>query len=92
MLTMESYLESLPKIKVKLYDDEFDLYTQDEEDFVNPFEIEFPTINYYFQTTHLEDYTDFHTFYENLKSEEVKEKFRDLFKAFGEVLSVKYVN
>ena len=41
MLTMESYLESLPIIKIKTYDDKFDLNTQDEDDFVDPFDIEF---------------------------------------------------
>ena len=92
MLTMESYLESLPIIKIKLYDDKFDLNTQDEEDFVNPFEIEFPTLSYYFQKTHLEDYSDFDTFYKTLKTDEVKQKFTDLFKAVDKVLSIKYVN
>ena len=92
MLTMESYLESLPIIKIKVYDDKFDLNTQDEEDFVNPFEIEFPTLNCYFQTVHLEDYSDFVTFYKTLKIDEVKQKFRDLFKAVDKVLSIKYVN
>ena len=92
MLTMESYLESLPITKIKAYDDKFDLNTQDEDDFVNPFEIEFPTLNYYFQTVHLEDYSDFVTFYNTLKTDEVKQKFRDLFKAVGKVLDIKYVN
>ena len=92
MLTMESYLESLPFIKEKTYDDKFDLNTKDEDHFVDPFEIEFPTIDYYFQKTHLEDYSDFDTFYKTLKSEEVKEKFRDLFKAVDKVLDIKYVN
>ena len=92
MLTMESYLESLPFIKIKTYDDRFDLNTQDEDDFVDPFEIEFPTLNYYFQTTHLEDYSDFVTFYNTLKTDEVKQKFRDLFKAIGKLLDIKYVN
>ena len=41
------------------------------KNFVNPFEIEFPTLKYYFQTVHLEDYSDFDTFYKTLKSEEV---------------------
>ena len=92
MLTMESYLESLPITKIKVYDDKFDLNTQDEDDFVNPFEIEFPILNYYFQTVHLEDYSDFVTFYNTLKTDEVKQKFTDLFKAVGKVLDIKYVN
>ena len=92
MLTMETYLESLAIIKIKTYDDKFDLNTQDEDDFVDPFEIEVPTINYYFQTTHLEDYSDFVTFYNTLKTDEVKQKFRDLFKAVGKVLDIKHVN
>ena len=91
MLTMESYLESLPIIKIERYDDKFDLNTQDEEDFVSPFEIEFPTIDYYFQSTHLEDYSDFDTFYKTLKTDEVKQKFTDLLKAVGKILDIKYV-
>ena len=59
---------------------------------MDPFEIEFPTLNYYFQTTHLEDYSDFVTFYNTLKTDEVKQKFRDLFKAVDKVLDIKYVN
>ena len=92
MLTMESYLESLPITKIKVYDDKFDLNTQDEDDFVNPFETEFLTLSYYFQTVHLEDYSDFVTFHNTLKTDEVKQKFRDLFKAVGKVLDIKYVN
>ena len=90
MLTMESYLESLPIIKIKFYDEKFDLNNYDEGIFVNPFEDEFPTLNYYFQTIHLEDYSDFVTFYNTLKTNEVKQKFRDLFKAVGKVLDIKY--
>ena len=92
MLTMESYLESLPIIKIKVYDEKFDLNNYDEDIFVNPFEDEFPTLNYYFQTTHLEDYSDFVTFYNTLKRDEVKQKFRDLSKAVEKVLDIKYVN
>ena len=92
MISMESYLETLPISKIKAYDDKFDLNTQDEDDFVNPFEIEFPTLNYYFQTVRLEDYSDFVTFYNTLKTDEVKQKFRDLYKAVGKVLDIKYVN
>ena len=92
MLKMESYLESLPFIKIKTYDGRFDLNTQDEDDFVDPFEIEFPTLNYHFQTTYLENYSDFVTFYNTLKTDEVKQKFRDLFKAIGKLLDIKYVN
>ena len=92
MLTMESYLESLPIIKIKVYDDKFDLNNHDEDTFVNPFEDEFPTLNYYFQTVHFEDDSDFVTFYKTLETDEVKQKFRDLFKAVGKVLDIKYVN
>ena len=92
MLTMESYLESLPIIKIKVYDEKFDLNNYDEDIFVNPFEDEFPTLNYYFQTTHLDDYSDFVTFYDTLKTDELKQKFRDLFEAVEKVLDIKYVN
>ena len=92
MLAMENYLESLPIIEIKVCDDKFDFNTQDIDDFEDPFGIEFSTINYYFQTTHLEDYSDFDTFYKTLKSDELKEKFRDLFKAVGDVLYIEFVN
>ena len=92
ILTMESYLESLPIIKIKVYDDKFDLNNHDEDIFVNPFEDEFSTLNYYFQTVHFEDDSDFVTFYKTLETDEVKQKFRDLFKAVGKVLDIKYVN
>ena len=92
MLAMENYLESLPIIEIKVCDDKFDFNTQDIDDFEDPFGIEFPTINYYFQTKHLEDYSDFDAFYKTLKSDELKEKFRDLFKAVGDVLYIEFVN
>ena len=92
MLAMENYLESLPIIEIKVCEDKIDFNTQDIDDFEDPFGIEFPTINYYFQTTHLEDYSDFDTFYKTLKSDELKEKFRDLFKALGDVLYIEFVN
>ena len=92
MLAMEIYLESLPLIKVKVCDDKFDFNTQDEEDYEDPFGIEFPTIDYYFYSTHFEEYSDFVTFYNTLKTDEVKQKFSDLFKAVDKVLSIKYVN
>ena len=93
MLAMEIYLKSLPVIKIKVCDDKFDFITQDVDDFEDPFVIEFPTIDYYyFQTTHLEDYSDFDIFYKTLKSDKLKEKFKDLFKAVGDVLYIEFVN
>ena len=69
MLAMEIYLKSLPLIKIKVCGHNFDMNIQDIDDFEDPFGLEFPTINYYFQTTHLEDYSDFDTFYKTLKSD-----------------------
>ena len=79
-------------IEIKVCDDKFDFNTQDIDDFKDPFGIEFPIIDYYFQTTHLEDYTDFDIFYNTLKSHKLKEKFKDLFKAVGNVLYIEFVN
>ena len=84
MLVMEIYMKSLPLIKIKVCDDKFD--------FEDPFGIEFLTIDYYFYKTHLEDYSDFDTFYKTLKTEEVKEKFKDLVKAVDDVLYLEFVN
>ena len=86
MLAMEIYLKSLPLIKIKVCDDEFDFNTQDIDDFEDPFGIEFPTLDYYFRTIHIPEDSDFFSFHNNLKSEEVKEKFRHLFKAVSDVL------
>ena len=91
MLAMENFLESLPVIKIKVCDDKFDFNTQDINDFEDPFGIEFPTIDYYFHTTHFEEYSDFVTFYNTLKSDEVKEKFKDLLTAVDDVLYIENV-
>ena len=84
MLAMENFLESLPVIKIKVCDDKFN--------FQDLFGIEFPTIDYYFHTTHFEEYSDFVTFYNTLKSDEVKEKFKDLVTAVDDVLYIENVN
>ena len=92
MLAMEIYLKSLLLIKIKVCDDNFNMNIQDIDDFEDPLGIEFPTINYYFQKTHLEDYLDFDTFYKTLKSDKLKEKFRDLLKAVDDVLYIEFVS
>ena len=38
------------------------------------------------------EYSDFVTFYNTLKSDEVKEKFKDLVKAVDDVLYIEFVN
>ena len=50
------------------------------------FEIAFPTINNFFRTVHFSHHSDFYFFYNSLKSHEVKNKYRDLFAAVGDVL------
>ena len=83
------FCEFLPPIKIKVCDDKFDFNTQDIDD---PFGIEFPTIDYYFYKTHFEEYSDFVTFYNTLKSDEVKEMFKDLVKAVDDVLYIENVD
>ena len=92
MLAMEIYLKSLPLIKIKICDDKIDIITQDINDYEDAFEIEFPAIEYYFHTNHFDDQSDFVTFYNTLKSDKVKEKFMDLFKAVGDVLYLQIDN
>ena len=92
MLALQNFLESLRVIKIKVCDDKFDFNTQDIDDFEDPFGIKFPTIDYYFQTTHFEEYSDFVTFYNTLKSDEVKEKFKDLVTAVDDLLYIENVN
>ena len=92
MLAMEIYLKSLPLIKIKICDDKIDIITQDINDYEDAFEIQFPTIEYYFHTNHFDEQSDFVRFYNTLKSDKVKEKFMDLFKAVGEVLYLQIDN
>ena len=84
MLAMEIYLKSLHFIKIKVCDDKFD--------FEDPFGIEFPTIDYYFTKPTWKIIQYFDTFYKTLKTEEVKEKFKDLVKAVDDVLYIEFVN
>ena len=86
------YLKSLPLIKIKVCDDKFDFNTQVIDDFEDPFGIEFPATDYYFSTTHFEEYSDLVTLYNTLKTDEVKEKFKDLVKAVDDVLYKENVN
>ena len=74
MLAMEIYLKSLPLIKIKICDDKIDIITQDINDYEDAFEIEFPTIEYYFHTNHFDDQSDFVRFYNTLKSDKSKRK------------------
>ena len=80
ILTIESYLISLPfsNIKIKL----FDLFNnrEDEEDYITPFESEFPTLDYFFKTFYLfdEEYSNYKLFMKKLKTDEMEEKFRNL--------------
>ena len=85
-------MKSLPLIKIKVCNDKFDFNTQDIDYFEDPFGIKFPTIDCYFYTTHFGEYSDFVTFYNTLKSDEVKEKFKDLVKAVDDVLYIENVN
>ena len=89
MLSIENYLKSLPLTKIKLFDENFDSYRDaiEEEDYNCPFEMKFPTLGYFFMSIHLfEEYSNYKLFTKKLKTEEVKEKYRDLCKAIDEVL------
>ena len=92
MLAIKIYLKSLPLIKIKICGDKIDIITQDISDYEDAFEIEFPTTEYYFHTNHSDEQSDFVTFYNTLKSDKVKEKFMDLFKAVGDVLYLQIDN
>ena len=91
MLAMEKYIQGCPLIKIKSCDDKFDFNTQDIDDFEDPLGIVFPTLDYYFLTTHIDilGNSDFTLpFYNNLKTEEIKDKFRDLVKAVDELIHI----
>ena len=90
MLAMETYLESLPFIKIKVCDDEFEFDTQDIDDFEDIFGLEFPTLNYYFRIIHIGEILMFRRFYKTLKSDDLKEKFKDLYKAVDQVIHIEF--
>ena len=92
MMEMGEYIPSCSLIKIKSCDDKLDFNTQDIDDSEHPLGIVFPTLAYYFLTTHIDilgnsDFTL--SFYNNLKTEEVKDKFRDLFKAVHDLLYIR---
>ena len=76
MLKIESYLESLPFTKIKLFDRDED--EDEDEDHIDPFEAKLPTLQYFFFTTHSEGYSNYYLFCKNLKTDEVNERFGDL--------------
>ena len=92
MLALQNFLENLPILKIKVGDDKFDFDNEDIDNFDDPFGIEFPTIEYYFHTIHFKHPSDFDLFYNTLKSDEVKEKFRVLYAAVDDVLHSEYYN
>ena len=86
MLELENFLKNFPTIRIKVGDDNVDKDNLDDD--VDAFEIEFPTIEKYFRTIYLGRNYDFDLFYNSLKSEEVKDKYRDLYTAFGDLMFI----
>ena len=81
MSASEKFLENFPIIKIKVGGDNVN-----DGNVEGAFEIAFPTINNFFHTIHFSHHSDFDFFYNSLKSHEVKNKYRDLFAAVGDVL------
>ena len=89
MLSIEKYIKSLNFTKIKLFDEKFDYYGDEkDDDYDDPFEIKFPSLSYFLMTIHLfvYEYSNYKLFIRNLKTDEAKEKFRDLRRALVKII------
>ena len=83
----KNFCKNFPIIKIKVGGDNVD-----DDNVDGAFEIAFPTINNLFRAIHFGHHSDFDFFYNTLKSDEVKEKFRVLYAAVDDVLHSEYDN
>ena len=68
MLSIEKYLKSLHFTKIKLFDENFDYFSDAiDDDYDDPFEIKFPSLSYFLMTVHffVDEYSNFKLFLEN---------------------------
>ena len=84
MKEIEKYLESLKSeksIRIKVIDENLDLDDGGEKPFGydSAFDIIFSTLEYYFYTIYFGESWNFKMFYRKLKTEGMKQKYRDLF-------------
>ena len=91
MNEIEKYLESLiseEKIRIKVIDENLDVDEDGEKPFgyENAFDIIFSTLEYYFYTIYFDERWNFKMLYRKLETEEMKQKYRDLFALVPKVL------
>ena len=90
MKEIEKYLVSLKSeksIRIKVIDENLDVDEDGEKPFgyENAFDIIFSTLEYYFYTIYFGKRWNFKMFYRKLETEEMKQKYRDLFAFVPEV-------
>ena len=91
MKETEKYLESLKSeksIRIKVIDENLDVDEEGEKPFGHDsaFDIIFSTLEYYFYTIYFDERWNFKMFYRKLETEEMKQKYRDLFALIPVVL------
>ena len=90
MKEIEKYLVSLKSeksIRIKVIDENLDVDEEGEKPFGydSAFDIIFSTLEYYFYTIYFGKKWNFKMFYRKLETEEMKQKYRDLFALVPEV-------
>ena len=96
MKSIEKYLKTLnlTKVKVKVFDKNFDPFNGEPQpnDYDDAFEIMFSSLSYFLLTIHLFPplCSNYNLFQRKLKTEEMKEKFKDLRRLLEEAIVIKY--
>ena len=94
MISIEKYLKTLNLTKVKVFDENYDPFSDEPEpdDYDDAFEIMFSSLCYFFMTTHIlpPPYSNYYLFQRKLKTKEMKKKFKDLRRVMDEIIITKY--
>ena len=90
MKSIEKYLKTLNSTKVKLLDKNYDPYSDEPkpDGYEDAFDIMFSSLCYFLCTVHLlsPPCSKWNLFIGKLKTEEMKEKFKDLIRLFEEAI------
>ena len=90
MKKIEKYLKTLKITKVNLFDKNYDPYgdVPKPDGYENAFDIMFSSLCYFLYTVHLfsPPCSNWNLFIRKLKTEEMKEKFKDLIRLFEEAI------
>ena len=90
MKSIEKYLKTLNSTKVKLLDKNYDPYSDEPKPngYEDAFDMMFSSLSYFLRTVHIlsPPCSEWSLFIRKLKTEEMKEKFKDLIRLFEEAI------